>query len=77
MLDAIAASDGSRGSVVESLFGVEVQGGFLGDFTFSEDGDPLSSGDVVAFTVWRGEEELEVETVMTPQQEVVDAALGG
>jgi branched-chain amino acid transport system substrate-binding protein len=67
MLDAIAASDGSRGSVTESLFGVEVQGGFLGDFTFSEDGDPLSSGDVVAFTVWRGEEELEVETVMTPQ----------
>ncbi|HEX2044983.1 MAG TPA: branched-chain amino acid ABC transporter substrate-binding protein [Gaiellaceae bacterium] len=77
LLDAIAASDGSRASVIEQLFQVEVQGGYLGDFSFTENGDPtLASGAVVGFTIYRGEEELAVETVLSPQQENVDAAAG-
>jgi hypothetical protein len=77
MLDAIAASDGSRPSVIEQMFQVEVKGGYLGDFSFNENGDPtLASGAVVGFTIFRGEEELEVETVFSPKEEDVDAARG-
>jgi branched-chain amino acid transport system substrate-binding protein len=78
VIDAIAASDGSRASVLENMFAAEVSGGYLGDFTFNENGDPtLASGAVVGFTVYRGEEELEVETVFSPQEENVEAARGG
>jgi branched-chain amino acid transport system substrate-binding protein len=77
LLNAIAASDYSRGGVIEQMFATEVTGGFLGDFTFSENGDPtLASGAVIGFTIYRGEEELEPETVFSPQEENVDAARG-
>jgi branched-chain amino acid transport system substrate-binding protein len=77
MLDAIAASDGTRPSVIEQMFAVEVTGGLLGDFNFNENGDPVSAGgEVISFTVYIGEEELAVETVLTPDQEAVDAARG-
>jgi branched-chain amino acid transport system substrate-binding protein len=77
LLDAIAASDYTRAGVIEQIFATEVSGGFLGDFTFTEFGDPtLASGAVIGFTVFRGEEELEVETVFSPDPEVVDAARG-
>jgi branched-chain amino acid transport system substrate-binding protein len=78
VMDAIAASDGTRQSVLENMQAAEVSGGYLGDFTFNENGDPtLASGAVVGFTIYRGEEELEVETVFSPQEENVDAARGG
>jgi branched-chain amino acid transport system substrate-binding protein len=76
VLDAIAASDGSRASVLEQIFATEVTGGFLGDFTFSPEGDPVSTGDVVTISIYRGQEELEPETSIAPEQENVDAALG-
>jgi branched-chain amino acid transport system substrate-binding protein len=77
LINAIANSDYTRGSVVEQLFNTEVSGGFLGDFTINENGDPsLASGAVVGFTIYRGEEELVTETVLSPQEEVVDAARG-
>ncbi len=78
VLDAIAASDYTRAGVIEQLFTTEVTGGYLGDFSFNENGDPaLASGAVVGFTIYRLEDQLEVETVFSPQQEVVDAARGG
>ena len=43
MLDAIAASDGSRSDVISKLFASDVQDGLLGTFTFSEDGDPVAA----------------------------------
>jgi len=76
VLDAIAASDGSRASVIEQLFASDVTGGFLGDFTFNPEGDPVSSGDVVTISIYVGQEELEPETSFAPAQENVDAALG-
>jgi branched-chain amino acid transport system substrate-binding protein len=80
LLNAIAASDYTRGSVVEQMFATEVTGGFLGDFTFNENGDPELAGEVegavVGFTFYRGEEELEVETVFSPQEDAVAAARG-
>jgi branched-chain amino acid transport system substrate-binding protein len=77
LLNAIAASDYGRASVIEQMFATEVTGGFLGDFSFTENGDPtLASGAVIGFTIYRGEEELAVETVFSPQEENVDAARG-
>jgi branched-chain amino acid transport system substrate-binding protein len=77
VLDAIANSDFTRGGVIEQLFATEVTGGFLGDFSFNENGDPtLASGAVVGFTIFRGEDQLEVETVFSPEGEVVEAARG-
>ena len=77
MVDAIAASDYTRQGVIDSVFASEVAGGFLGDFTFNENGDPaLASGAVVGFTIFVGEETLVPETVFSPQEEVVNAARG-
>ena len=77
LLDAIANSDYTRASVIEQMFAVQVTGGFLGDFSFSPDGDPtLASGAVIGFTIFRGEDQLEVETVFSPQEDVVNAARG-
>jgi branched-chain amino acid transport system substrate-binding protein len=77
MIDAIAASDGTRASVIEQMFAMKVEDSFLGSFSFNENGDPeLASGAVLGFTIYRGEEQLEVETVFSPAQETVDAARG-
>ena len=77
MLDAIAASDGTRPNIIEQMFATDCTGCFLGDFTFSENGDPVASeGAVVGFTIYIGEEELATQTVFAPSQEVVDAARG-
>ncbi|MGH3011925.1 MAG: branched-chain amino acid ABC transporter substrate-binding protein [Gaiellaceae bacterium] len=77
LLDAIAASDYTRAGVIEQMFATEVAGGFLGDFSFTEFGDPtLASGAVIGFTIFRGEDQLEVETVFSPEEDAVDAARG-
>jgi hypothetical protein len=39
LLDAIARSDGTRGSVVQELFATKVENGILGSFTFDRFGD--------------------------------------
>jgi branched-chain amino acid transport system substrate-binding protein len=39
LLDAIAASDGSRESITRALLDVEVSDGIIGDFSFDENGD--------------------------------------
>jgi branched-chain amino acid transport system substrate-binding protein len=78
VLDAIANSDYTRAGVIEQLFATEVKGGYLGDFSFTENGDPtLASGAVIGFTIFRGEEQLEVETSFSPEEEVVEAARTG
>jgi branched-chain amino acid transport system substrate-binding protein len=78
VLEAIARSDYSRAGVIEQLFATEVSDGFLGDFSFNENGDPtLATGAVVGFTIFRGEEQLEVETSFSPDEEVVQAARAG
>ena len=77
VLEAIANSDYTRAGVIEQLYATEVTGGFLGDFSFNENGDPtLASGAVVGFTIFRGGEQLEVETSFSPEEEVVEAARG-
>jgi branched-chain amino acid transport system substrate-binding protein len=43
MLDAIASSNGTRGSVLDQLFKVHVQNGLLGTFAFDANGDTTDS----------------------------------
>jgi branched-chain amino acid transport system substrate-binding protein len=77
LLDAIAASDGSRADVIAKLFETDVQDGLLGTFTFNENGDPQAEeGATVAIVVYKATDKLETETTIAPKQEVVDAALG-
>jgi branched-chain amino acid transport system substrate-binding protein len=79
LLDAIAnsAPDYARADVIAQVFETKVTGGFLGDFEINENGDPaLASGAVVGFTIYVGEDELVPETVLSPQEDVVDAARG-
>jgi branched-chain amino acid transport system substrate-binding protein len=77
VLDSIAASDYTRAGVIEQMFNTQVTGGFLGDFEINDNGDPaLASGAVVGFTIFVGEEELVPETVLSPQEDVVEAARG-
>jgi branched-chain amino acid transport system substrate-binding protein len=77
VLDAIANSDGSRAGVIEQVFQTEVENGLIGSFVINENGDPTQAGGaVVGFTIYRGEEELVPETVMSPKEEDVEAARG-
>jgi branched-chain amino acid transport system substrate-binding protein len=77
LLDAIAASDGSRSDVTAKLFETKVENGILGNFEINENGDPaLAGGAVVGFTIYRAEAELEVETTVSPKPANVDAARG-
>jgi branched-chain amino acid transport system substrate-binding protein len=78
MLDAIAASDGSRSDVTAKLFDTNVQDGLLGSFTFDENGDPAGAeGAVVGFTIYVATDKLETETTISPKPETVTAAAGG
>jgi branched-chain amino acid transport system substrate-binding protein len=49
LVQAIAASDGTRESVRKNLFGVRVSGGILGDFSFDANGDTTRN----AITIYR------------------------
>ena len=55
LLDAIAASDGTRASVVDRLFETNVSNGILGSFSFDRRGD-IVPGAVGVYRVERGKE---------------------
>ncbi len=75
MLDAIAASDGTRSDVIEKMFATEVTDGLLGSFTFNETGDPQdATGAVVGFTIYKATDKLETFKAISPNPEVVEAA---
>ena len=77
MLDAIAASDGTRADVIAKLFETNVQEGLLGTFSFSENGDPTGEGGATtAIVIYKATTKLETETTINPKQTTVDAALG-
>ena len=77
MLDAIAASDGTRQGVIDAMFNAKVENGFLGTFEINENGDPSGAeGAVVGFTVYKATDKLETEKTISPKPENVDAARG-
>ena len=77
MIDAIAASDGSRAGVIEQMFNTKVENGLLGSFEINENGDPSGAeGAVVGFTIYKATDKLETEKTVSPKPENVDAARG-
>jgi branched-chain amino acid transport system substrate-binding protein len=77
MLDAIAASDGTRADVIAKMFEAEVTDGYLGSFSINENGDPEGAeGAVVGFTIYRATDKLETEKTISPKPENVEAARG-
>jgi branched-chain amino acid transport system substrate-binding protein len=63
LLDAIAASNGSRSSVTAALLGARVEDGVIGSFAFDADGD-IDPAIVSAYRITAGEQEL-VDVVRT------------
>ena len=77
MLDAIAASDGSRADVLAKLFETKVTDGLLGTFEINENGDPGgAAGAVVGFTIYKATDKLETVKTLSPKPENVEAARG-
>jgi branched-chain amino acid transport system substrate-binding protein len=77
LLDAIAASDGSRADIIAKLFQTKVSNGYLGSFDINENGDPSGAqGAVVGFTIYKATDKLETEKTISPKPEDVDAARG-
>ncbi len=77
ILDAVAGVGAdvqeNRGAVIEQLFGTSVEGGILGDFEITPDGDPTAG----PITVYKAGAEFEPEEVITPEIELVEAAMSG
>jgi branched-chain amino acid transport system substrate-binding protein len=64
LLDSIGESDGTRASVAEGLFNLEVADGLLGDFEIDENGD-TTLGTVAVYIVKSGEGTF--EKLITPE----------
>ena len=68
LLNAIAASDGSRGDVIAKLFEQKVDDGYLGTFEINENGDPGGAeGAVVGFTIYKATDKLETVKTISPE----------
>jgi branched-chain amino acid transport system substrate-binding protein len=77
LLGAIERAGNDRAKVAEEIFNTKVENGILGNFEINENGDPaLAGGAVVGFTIYRAEEELETEEVVSPEEQLVEAARG-
>jgi hypothetical protein len=77
VLDAIAASDGSRGDIIKKIFETKVKDGYLGSFDINENGDPAGAqGAVVGFTIYEATDKLETDTTISPKSADVEAARG-
>ena len=57
LLDAIAASDGSRGSMTDAVLRTLVQDGIIGDFAFDVDGDVVPPP-IAVYRVTNGQQKL-------------------
>ena len=75
VVQAIAASDGSRTSVIEQAFKTKVTDGYIGGFSFNENGDVTgATGAVLTFTVYKGTDKLTSLKTATPDAKLIDAA---
>jgi branched-chain amino acid transport system substrate-binding protein len=77
MLDAIAASDGSRADVIKKMFATKVTDGYLGSFGINANGDPSGAqGAVVGFTIYKATDKLTTVKTISPKPADVEAARG-
>ena len=75
VLQAIENSDGTRASVIEEAFKLQVDDGYIGSFEFNENGDVTGAeGAVLTFSVYRGTNKLTTLKTMKPQAKLIDAA---
>jgi branched-chain amino acid transport system substrate-binding protein len=73
LLDAIATAGPDRAGIIQALFATNVTGGILGDFEITPDGDPTAG----PITVYKAGAQFDPETVITPEQSLVESAMGG
>jgi branched-chain amino acid transport system substrate-binding protein len=73
ILDAISSAGNDRAGVISALFETSVQGGILGDFDITADGDPTAG----PITIYVAEETFAPVDVITPDGALVEAAMGG
>jgi branched-chain amino acid transport system substrate-binding protein len=73
ILDAISSAGADRAGVISALFETSVQGGILGDFDITADGDPTAG----PITIYVAEETFAPVDVITPDGALVEAAMGG
>ena len=78
MLDAIGASDGSRGDVITKMFATKVteRPARIVQVQRERRSGRQASGAVVAITIYKATDKLETVKVISPKQSTVDAALG-
>jgi branched-chain amino acid transport system substrate-binding protein len=75
VLQAIANSDGSRASVIEEVFKLKVDDGYIGGFEFNENGDVTgASGAVLTFSIYKGTNKLTTLKTATPEANLIEAA---
>jgi branched-chain amino acid transport system substrate-binding protein len=72
VLDAIERAGTERGAVAQALFETDVQGGILGDFQITPEGDPTAG----PITIYQAAAEFEPAEVITPEPDLVEAAKG-
>jgi branched-chain amino acid transport system substrate-binding protein len=66
VLDAIAKSDGTRGSVASKLFGLKITNGILGTFTLDQNGD--TSLNPITMYQQKGTELVPQKTLVVPEK---------
>ena len=75
LLDAIAASDGTRADVIEKVYATKVSNGLIGNFSFNENGDLSgANGAAVLFTIYKGTNHLNTVLTTAPDPKLVAAA---
>jgi ABC-type branched-subunit amino acid transport system substrate-binding protein len=68
---------GARSDVIAKMFETKVSNGLLGSFAIGANGDPEGGeGAVTAIVFYKATDKLTTETVISPAQATVDAALG-
>ena len=77
MINAFAASDGTRAGVIKQMFAAKVTDSYLGTFGINENGDPSGAeGAVVGFTIYVATDKLKTVKTISPKPENVEAARG-
>jgi len=75
VLNAIEKSDGTRADVIKKVFETKVDDGYIGGFSFNENGDVTgASGAVLTYSVYKGTDKLTSFKTMTPETDLIDAA---
>jgi len=76
LLDAIAKSDGTRGSVIDNVFKTHVNNGLIGSFSLNKNGDLAGAkGAALLFTIYVGKgNHLKTLLTTSPETPLVDAA---